>query len=206
MGTELVHGGLMHQIAAVLFGVALLHTFGAKFFETLAHRHPQHAGLFHLLGEVEVVFGFWAFVLIATMALVTGTQEAIAYAESRQYTEPLFVFVVMVVAASRPVLEAVRQLLGTVARAVPLPTPMVLVWLGLAVVPTMGSLITEPAAMTLAPAEITSSSESAVLAEERMSTSTVARPCQGSSSWRTMSSSCRAVEGQCTRRRSSPTT
>ena len=140
----------MQTISAVIFGIALLHTFGAKYFETLAHRNPDHAGLFHLLGEVEVVFGFWAFILIVTMALVTGPKEAIAYAESRQYTEPLFVFVVMVVAASRPVLEAVRQLLGAAARLVPMPTPIVLVWLGLAVVPVMGSLITEPAAMTLA--------------------------------------------------------
>ena len=45
-------------IAAVLFGVAVLHTFLAKQFERLAHRFPRHSGLFHLLGEVEVVFGF----------------------------------------------------------------------------------------------------------------------------------------------------
>jgi hypothetical protein len=57
---------------------------------------------------------------------------------------------VMVVAASRPVLEAVRSLLLAVAQALPLPTTTVLVWLGLAVVPLLGSLITEPAAMTLA--------------------------------------------------------
>ena len=76
-----------------MFGIALAHTFGAKVFEALAHRHPRHAGLLHLLGEVEVVFGFWAFVLIAVMAVVAGGQTAINYAESRQYTEPLFVFV-----------------------------------------------------------------------------------------------------------------
>jgi hypothetical protein len=140
----------MEIIGAVLFGVALLHTFGAKTFEVLAHRHPKHAGLLHLLGEVEVVFGFWAFVLIASMALVAGSAVAIDYAESRQYTEPLFVCVVMVVAASRPVLEAVRKLLESVARALPFRAAMTLVWLGLAAVPLLGSLITEPAAMTLA--------------------------------------------------------
>jgi hypothetical protein len=53
-----------------------------------------------LLGEVEVVFGFWTAILIAAIALVAGPQNAIAYAGSRQYTEPLFVFVVMVVAAT----------------------------------------------------------------------------------------------------------
>ncbi len=141
---------VMQVLGAVLFGLALAHTFAAKAFEKLAHRHPRHAGLLHLLGEVEVVFGFWAFVLIGSMAFIQGGDEAIAYAESRQYTEPLFVFVVMVVAASRPVLEAVRRLLGGLARAVPLRMPLVLAWLGLAAVPLLGSLITEPAAMTLA--------------------------------------------------------
>ena len=140
----------MQTISAVIFAMALLHTFCAPYVEALAHRSTRHAGLFHLLGEVEIVFGFWAFVLIGTMALVSGAPQAMAYAESRQYTEPLFVFVVMVVAASRPVLQAVQQLLRAVARWVPLPTPMVLAWLGLAVVPLLGSLITEPAAMTLA--------------------------------------------------------
>ncbi|MDT8990590.1 putative Na+/H+ antiporter [Curvibacter sp. APW13] len=150
MQANLVHSDLMHTIAAVLFAVALLHTFGAKLFESLAHRHPAHAGLLHLLGEVEVVFGFWAMVLIVAMALVAGGDQAVAYAESRQFTEPLFVCVVMVVAASRPVLEAVRASLHTVARALPLRPSVGMAWLGLAVVPLLGSLITEPAAMTLA--------------------------------------------------------
>lgn len=140
----------MQTIGAVIFAGALLHTFAAKSLEGLAYRYPRHAGLFHLLGEVEVVFGFWAFVLIVVMALVSGGSEAIAYAESRQYTEPLFVFVVMVVAASRPILEIVKHLLVSVARLTPVRNNLALAWLGLAAVPLMGSLITEPAAMTLA--------------------------------------------------------
>ena len=140
----------MQLISALIFGCALLHTFAAKSFEVLAHRHPRHAGLFHLLGEVEVVFGFWAFILIIVMAFVEGGAQATAYAESRQYTEPLFVFVVMVVAASRPVLVTMQRLLGAIARLLPLRTELALVWLGLALVPLSGSLITEPAAMTLA--------------------------------------------------------
>jgi len=140
----------MQLVGAILFACALIHTFSAKGFEVLAHRHPRHAGLFHWLGEVEVVFGFWAFVLIAAMAFVSGPDSAVDYAESRHYTEPLFVFVVMVIAASRPILDAVRSLLATVARLVPVRTEVALAWLGLALVPLAGSLITEPAAMTLA--------------------------------------------------------
>ena len=82
----IIHSALMQSVGAALFGLALLHTFCAKQFEVLAHHHPRHAGLLHLLGEVEVVFGFWAFVLIASMALLSGSQQAIAYAESLQYT------------------------------------------------------------------------------------------------------------------------
>lgn len=141
---------LIQIVGAVLFGLALIHTFAAKSFEILSHRHPRHAGLFHLLGEVEVVFGIWAFVLVAAMAILADPASAVDYAESRHYTEPLFVFTVMVVAASRPVLEAVRGLIVTVARLLPLNTNLAQVWLGLALVPLAGSLITEPAAMTLA--------------------------------------------------------
>ena len=97
----------MQITAAIIFAVALVHTFAAKQFERLAQRYPKHAGLFHLAGEVEVVFGFWAIVLVLAMALTSGGATALAYAESRNYTEPLFVFVVMVVAASRPVLMTV---------------------------------------------------------------------------------------------------
>ena len=137
-------------IGAILFAFALVHTFSTKLFERLAHRHPRHAGLFHLLGEVEVVFGFWAVVLITVMAFVVGGSQAIEYAESRQYTEPLFVFVIMVVAASRPVVEVIKALVATFARFAPVRTVVAQVWLCLALVPLIGSLITEPAAMTLA--------------------------------------------------------
>jgi hypothetical protein len=137
-------------IAAALFAVALLHTFAAKQFEQLSRRFPRHAGLFHLLGEVEVVFGFWAIVLVFAIALVRGGDQALAYAESRQYTEPLFVFVVMVVAASRPILQVVMATVNLIARWMPVRNALATAWLGLAAVPLFGSAITEPAAMTIA--------------------------------------------------------
>jgi hypothetical protein len=137
-------------IAAAVFGLALVHTFAAKQLERLSRRYPRHAGMFHLLGEVEVVFGFWAIVLVLLMALVAGSGPALDYAESRNYMEPLFVFVVMVVAASRPVLQTVMRGVAAIARLSPLPTPLASAWLGLAAVPLLGSLVTEPAAMTIA--------------------------------------------------------
>jgi hypothetical protein len=141
---------LIQIIGAALFGIAVLHTFSTKFFERLAHRQPRHAGIWHLLGEVEIVFGFWAMVLVLFMFATSGRQQATAYLESRNYTEPMFVFVIMVIAGTRPILQASGALVRLMARWMPLPRGMAMYFLVLAFVPLLGSFITEPAAMTLA--------------------------------------------------------
>jgi hypothetical protein len=140
----------LELVALGIFVLALLHTFAARQLERLSRRFPRHAGLFHLLGEIEVVFGFWAIVLIVAMVAMAGGAQALAYAESRNYTEPLFVFVVMVMAASRPILATVVRAVDRLAGTVPVATPVAKAWLCLAAIPLLGSLVTEPAAMTIA--------------------------------------------------------
>jgi Putative Na+/H+ antiporter len=135
---------------AVLFAAAIVHTFTARAFERIARRYPAHAGIWHLLGEVEVVFGFWALVLVAFMAAAGGAAGALAYLDSRNFTEPMFVFVIMVIAATRPILQATGGAVALLARALPLPGSTATCFIVLAVVPLLGSFITEPAAMTLA--------------------------------------------------------
>lgn len=137
-------------VAAVCFGLAVLHTFSTGLFNHLAHRQPRHAGLWHLLGEVEVVFGFWAFVLFAVLFWLSGQAAAVDYVEGRNFTEPLFVFVIMVIAASRPILASVMQLVDSLAGLLPNARPVAVFFLCLGLVPLLGSVITEPAAMTLA--------------------------------------------------------
>lgn len=141
---------LIQMIGATLFGVAILHTFSTKFFERLAYTRPRHAGIWHLLGEVEVVFGFWAMVLMVFMFAILGKQEATAYLDSRNFTEPMFVFAIMVIAGTRPVLQMAGAIVRFIARYMPLHQGMALYFLILSVVPLLGSFITEPAAMTLA--------------------------------------------------------
>ncbi len=137
-------------IGAVLFAIAILHTFATKFFEHLAHTRPAHAGLWHLLGEVEVVFGFWALVLVVAMFVTDGTTVATRYLDSRNFTEPMFVFAIMVIAGTRPILQTAMAGVRLVARIIPLPGSMGFYFTVLALVPLLGSFITEPAAMTLA--------------------------------------------------------
>ena len=64
--------GPIEITGAALFALAVLHTFSTRYFEHLAHTRTAHAGVWHLLGEVETVFGFWAFVLLLFMALAYG--------------------------------------------------------------------------------------------------------------------------------------
>ena len=137
-------------IATFLFALAILHTFATKFFEHLAHTRPAHAGVWHLLGEGEVVFGFWAFVLVVTMFAISGTEAAIGYVDSRNFTEPMFVFAIMVVAATRPILQVAVGGVRMLTWALPLPGSMGFYLTVLILVPLLGSFITEPAAMTLA--------------------------------------------------------
>ena len=136
-------------VATVLFAIAVLHTFSTRAFQRLAHVQPRHAGLWHLLGEVEVVFGFWAMVLVLFLALHDGTDGTLRYLEDQSFREAAFIFVVMVIAASRPVLDFAGALLAGISRLLPLPSPVAYYLAILSVGPLLGSCITEPAAMTL---------------------------------------------------------
>ena len=90
----------------------------------MSHRQPAHAGFWQLMGEVEVVFGVWAMALVVCIAALMGKDSAVQYLESRNFTEPMFVFVIMVIAGTRLVLEFAAGLVRQVARSIPLAPAM----------------------------------------------------------------------------------
>src|SRR6056300_592232 len=141
---------LINILGASIFALAILHTFSTKFFEHLAHTNPRFEGIFHLLGEVEVVFGFWAMILILFMFVIQGESTAVEYLDTRNYTEPMFVFVIMVIAATRPILQLSQNFVLGLAKLIPIKKEIAIFFLLLSFVPLLGSFITEPAAMTLA--------------------------------------------------------
>jgi hypothetical protein len=141
---------LIEAIAAALFAVAIIHTFSTKYFERLAHRQPVHAGLWHLLGEVEIVFGFWAMIMMLCMFALEGQTVATHYLDTRNFTEPMFVFAIMVIAGTRPILNLAGLTVRAIALLTPLSRNLSFYFVTMAFVPLLGSFITEPAAMTLA--------------------------------------------------------
>ena len=140
----------LEMLATALFAIAIIHTFSVPVFARLANKGGAHAGLWHLLSEVEAVFGVWACVLLACMALIAGVDDAVLYVDTRNFAEPAFVFAIMVVAASRPILELVNMLVKGIARVLPMRNELALFFVTMSFVPLAGSFITEPAAMTLA--------------------------------------------------------
>lgn len=140
----------MEIVATILFATAIIHTFSVPVFARLANKGGAHSGLWHMLSEVEAVFGVWAFILIVFISVFIGLDQAVEYMDTRNFTEPAFVFAIMVVAASRPILDMVSKLVKVIANILPLRNEYAMFFVTMSVVPLFGSLITEPAAMTLA--------------------------------------------------------
>ncbi|HET8712506.1 MAG TPA: putative Na+/H+ antiporter [Gemmatimonadales bacterium] len=155
-----------NAVATGIFLLAILHTFSASWFAGLAHR-VQHrhdaearaagrpstpsiaAELLHFLGEVEVVFGLWAAVLLIAITVYEGWDAAKHYLnDSVNYTEPLFVVVIMALASTRPVITFAEGALRRLANAGG-GTPAAW-WVSILTVgPLLGSFVTEPAAITI---------------------------------------------------------
>jgi hypothetical protein len=153
--------------ATVIFVCAILHTFVTSRLMAISH-HWEHeheeriargeaqkgsvhfgAGLFHFLGEVEAVFGIWAIALVGAIVSFYDWGTAIGYLTTKvNYTEPMFVGVIMILAATRPMLKAAELLMWKVAN---LFGGMLAAWwlTILTLGPILGSFITEPAAMTI---------------------------------------------------------
>jgi hypothetical protein len=144
--------GFFEISATVCFALAIVHTFLVKRFLHLSHSFgPNSVGenLFHLLGEVEVVFGLWAGIFIGLMAMDQGGDAMIKYLETRNFTEPAFVFVIMAICSTKPILSMASLAIEAASRLVPLKRPVAFYATALVLGPLLGSFITEPAAMTV---------------------------------------------------------
>jgi Putative Na+/H+ antiporter len=155
-----------NAFATAIFLLAVVHTFVASWFTGAAHRvqhshdaelarrgQPSHpsplAEALHFLGEIEVVFGLWSLALLVAIISAHGWDTAVHYVNSTvNYTEPLFVIVIMALASTRPIVNLAESALRQLARtggASPAAWWMVILIVG----PLLGSFVTEPAAMTI---------------------------------------------------------
>ena len=164
-------------VALAIFVLAICHTFLTAKFRHWAHvAEEEHAArinrrppgdtdddddgypeevsfkgqIFHFLGEVEAVFGIWVLALAGAMAYFFGWGAVTGYIGNRvNFTEPMFVVVIMAIAGTRPVLRFAEASLRKVASLG--DQKVAAWWLAILIIaPVLGSFITEPAAMTIA--------------------------------------------------------
>jgi Na+/H+ antiporter NhaD/arsenite permease-like protein len=163
-------------VATGIFILAVLHTFATAKIRHWAHvveeRHrasrppapartdrdsdgqPDEVSfwgqILHFFGEVEAVFGIWVVVLGGALVWSKGVDTAVHYlANTVNYTEPMFVVIIMALASTRPVMRLAEQCLRVVA-SLGGGRPVAWWFSILTVAPLLGSFITEPAAMTIA--------------------------------------------------------
>ncbi|TDJ06118.1 MAG: hypothetical protein E2O68_05480, partial [Deltaproteobacteria bacterium] len=118
-------------VSTVCFALAVCHTFFVSKFEHIAHKYPEGSigqNFWHFMGEVEVVFGMWAAIFIAIYAMQEGvliTDEnhhaiggAVHYLEGLNFTEPAFVFVVMCIAGTRPIIVLAEKLINAFTKII----------------------------------------------------------------------------------------
>ncbi len=152
-----------HLIALILFVLAILHTLCVYKVHEWARRLELHqkpkriekqrqrsfwVQLLYFLSEVEIVFAFWAIPLFICIALIYGWNIGLEYINTRDYTEPLFVVVILAMASTRPIVHAAEAMIFWFAKG--LGGSLSAWWFVLLTVgPLLGSLITEAAAMAL---------------------------------------------------------
>lgn len=145
----------IEQIGTVFFAIALLHTFCVAYFAKQSKKYPEGSvqeALFHLLAEVEVVFGFWAFLFLAFWTFLDGFHPVVEYQQSLNMTEPLFIFCIMILASTRPLVSTARFTivkLSQFLKWIPADIKLIQFFILLSVGSLLGSLITEPAAITI---------------------------------------------------------
>jgi hypothetical protein len=146
----------IEKIATILFALALVHSFSVSVFARFAQKYKDGSAgrtVFHWLSEVELVFGFWALLFLLIWSVLSGPEIPINHLKKLNFTEAVFIFCIMILASSRPLVTLVRiallwfsEVINSVTRTdVKLVQFFVLLTLG----PLIGSLITEPAAITL---------------------------------------------------------
>ncbi|MFZ9595930.1 MAG: putative Na+/H+ antiporter [Bdellovibrionia bacterium] len=142
-------------LSSCLLGAALLHTFSTHFFLSQAQRFPKKSGahqLFLILGNVEIIAIFWALLLLIGLGVVQGWGSIPHYLRTIGFSEPLFVLVILLITATQPILELCSNLishLNPLQRASEAWHDLGFFLTTLVLGPLMGSLITEPAAITV---------------------------------------------------------
>lgn len=134
----------LNYLGLVVFGLALVHVLACPYLRAIAK--PQ----LKLLSEVELVFGYWAIIYIIIRFIFFDSSQTLLELKTLNFREPIFVAIILLLAATRPVLLAAQKALFNLTYLLPVKYRVWgYVFLVLTLGSLLGSLITEPAAITV---------------------------------------------------------
>lgn len=144
---------LISILATVFFFCALMQSLFAarilKISDQLRSKHPSWARFFHFAGEPEIIFSLWASLFMIVLMISWGFDASFHWLDQRNFSEAAFVVVIMVLASTKPITILAEKIILGLARLLPLSEPVAAYTMILIAGPLLGSLITEPAAMTI---------------------------------------------------------
>lgn len=139
--------------ATICFAFALLQSLWASkilrlsdFYKTT---RPSWSRFLHFAGEPEIVFGIWAGIFLIILMIMEGFSAGLHWMDELNFSEVAFVFVIMILASSKPVTDFAEMIISGLSKALPFSPGVRIYATILFVGPLLGSLITEPAAMTI---------------------------------------------------------
>ncbi len=139
-------------MGTLFLAFAIVNTLFTKKIKNLAFYFPKKSlfhSLFYLLGEVELAFGFWGGLYLLFLFLAYDSIHVFNDLKNQSFLEPVFIFIMMTLCSTRPLLVLASKWIHSASKFLPIKKPLAFYITTLTMGPCIGSLLTEPAAMTL---------------------------------------------------------
>lgn len=143
---------LIQLMGTIFFALAILHTFIAPKIAEFGHHYKEQSWqrrVFHYLGEVECAFAIWSILFFIFLGIHSGFFAVVDYFDKTDFKEPAFVFVIMFMASTKPIIRLTEIFIIQISKVLPFDKKLSFYLTLLILGPLLGSLITEPAAMTV---------------------------------------------------------
>lgn len=152
-----------HVVSLIIFICAVLHTLSVHKIHNWARnleakqlsmregkRRPRSiiVQVLYFLSEIEIVFAVWSIPLFLAITAFYGMSLAVEYMNTRDYTEALFIVIVLAITSTKPIVRIAEQFIAYLATK--MGGSLSAWWLVLLTVgPILGSFVTEVGAMAL---------------------------------------------------------
>ncbi len=146
----------LQHLATLFLVLALVHTFLIPVFSKAIKLNAKPSfrdHILHGLCEVELVFAVWAILFLFIGYVFQSRALVLSFISEINISEPFFIFCVVVMGSAKPILRfsqaIIFKLSEKISKVLSLASIQCQVFILLVLGPLLGSIVTEPAAMTI---------------------------------------------------------